>query len=72
MSEKVTYYMSDVPGIERCTYVERTTPPEWVREYKRMRARRRTKRNTDPRSALLRKIKLEELRAKIEKNHGTY
>ncbi len=71
MSEKVTYYMSDVTGIERSTYVERTTPPAWVRAYKRMRAQHRTKRNTDPRSALLRKIKLEELQKKLQKLSGT-
>lgn len=71
MSEKVTYYMSDVSGIERSTYVERTTPPAWVRAYKRMRAQHRTKRNADPRSALLRKIKLEELCMKIRKFNET-
>lgn len=71
MREQTTYYMSDVPGIERCTYVERTTPPEWVREYKRMLAQHRTKRNADPRSALLRKIKLEELCMKIRKFNET-
>ncbi len=71
MSEH-SYYMSTVPGIERCMHVERTTPPEWVRVYMRKRAQRRAKRNTDPRSALLKKIKLEELRAKIEKMYGTY
>lgn len=43
MSEHATYYMSDVPGIERCMHVERATPPEWVRVYMRKRAQRRTK-----------------------------
>lgn len=71
MSEQ-TYYMSDVPGIERCMYVNRTTPPEWVREYKREQAQRRTKRNADPRTKLLRKLKLAELREKIRKFYETY
>ena len=65
------YYMSNDPGIERSMYVERTTPPAWVREYKRMLAQRRTKRNADPRSALLRKIKLEQLHIKLQKLSGT-
>ena len=71
MSEQ-TYYMSDIPGIERSMHVKRTTPPEWVRAYKRERAQRRAKRNADPRTKLLRKIKLAELCEKIRKFNETH
>ena len=65
------YYMSNDPGIERSMYVERTTPPAWVRVYMRKRAQRRAKRNADPRTKLLRKIKLAELQEKLQKLSGT-
>lgn len=73
MSEQATYYMSDVPGIERCMYVERTTPPEWVRVYMREHAQRKTKRNrnSDLRKKLMLKLKLAELESRIREFNET-
>ncbi len=73
MSEHATYYMSDVPGIERCMHVERTTPPEWVRVYMRKRAQRRTKRNrnSDLQKKLMLKLKIAELESGIREFNET-
>lgn len=54
-------------GLEKLVHVETATPPEWVRVYMRKRAQRRAKRNADPRTKLLRKIKLAELQEKLQK-----
>ena len=57
--------------LETLVHVETATPPEWVRVYMRKRAQRRAKRSADPRTKLLRKIKLAELQEKLQKLSGT-